>query len=203
MSASERRLPLRRSHGRAILPMTAGGPGSNDLVRHTLKHFLAGHEAWGGLPPGDAPRPEALFAEAQRRGLGASAFGSTVVDARWWADPRHGFVLAAHDEGFYPRYAKLAADAGRTGSPGGKWRWEGGRRFKAEIDGMVVVVEERPEDELLVVTAYRSLVSRETAQPGPGLATFGEVLAAHCRKRPAGASGSGGGDAAPFHGDGR
>jgi hypothetical protein len=192
---------LRRAYGRTILPMTTGSAGSNDLVRHTLKHFLARQEAWGSLPPRDATPPDTFVAEAKRRGLGTGSFGSGVQDARWWAEPGRAFVLAAHDDGFYPRYAKLAGDAGRPGAAGSKWTWVSGARHAAEIDGMVVVVELRSEDELIVVSAYRSLVSRESTSPGRGLATFGEVWAARCRKRPPAASGSARGAIEPFPGD--
>jgi hypothetical protein len=182
MNSQERR----KVHGRSVIELELRRPGDNDLLAHTLYHFLYLPEGWSRLGPRSALPPERFLAALAERGWKAPRH-VRFVEFSWWDEPRCSVLLQAHDLGYYPRYALLVEKAGNVEVRGTAWVTERGRRLAADVGGFRVVV--LPTDGALEVkTAHSSPV----IQPGTGSLTFrlGDIAARHRRDSSGAASSS-------------
>lgn len=163
------------AHGRPVVPMVLGKPGSRDRVFHTLKHFFDSQEDWAAANGKSALSPLEALEALRAAGVGTGSIRERLTDARWWEAPRLELLLRAHDEGYYPRYASLAQRAGPFGERSSKWHHVGRGRLQAEV-GRFVLVGELHADRFATISAYSSFVIRETRPPGAGSFPFAELL---------------------------
>lgn len=167
--------PTYEFHGTPIAPMNQGGPGSLDRIYHTLKHFFDRQQGWARLPPTNAPTPDAFLEELRTAKVGVGAISEQLTDICWWEAPRYAHVRRAHDLGYLPRYAHLAEQAGPLGERASKWQHIGARRFQAEV-GRFLLIGDLGDDGFQFVSAFQSIVIRESRAPGLASKPFAEAL---------------------------
>jgi hypothetical protein len=162
------------SHGVQIQPMRVLAAGSSDAIRHTLKHFLDLHQSWGSIPPVAALTPEQ--GRVQLRAFGSIPTGHGVISMRFWEPPRREVMLRIHEQGYYPRYARLAQNAGQWGVRGAYWQKQEGKRWLADDVRGFRIVGDLDRTAFQVVTAYQLAVITESRSPQPGLFSIGARL---------------------------
>ena len=163
--------------GVEIAPMPIATPGSDDLVKHTVKHFISLAERWGDREPRDVLSPADAL-ERLRACHAASAAGRTVIPTNYWEEPRKRVIIAVHDAGYYPRYVRLVRDAGAWGIDGSAWTRataHGPARWAASVEAYFVAGD-LSDRTFTVVTAYRLDIIQETRHPGSGLFKLGDLL---------------------------
>ncbi len=152
-----------------IIEMHLGhGPGE-DLVAHTIKHFISAteREAWDQVPAGTSTASDQF-----RRLTGPTGPGLSVgspLDERWWRPPALRFACEAHDTGYAPKYRALVEMLGGAGT--GRWQRCWGGRSIGALHGFEVVVAPRQSD-VIVISAYFASCFRAGDSPGAALRAF-------------------------------
>jgi hypothetical protein len=160
--------------GLQIEPMRVIRAGSSDAILHTVKHFLHRQEWWGHLDPEQALSPDQAM--DRLRPCGRIVVGSNAVPSSHWEPPRGEALRAVHDEGYYPRYARLAKRAGAPGLAGSQWARKEGNRWTADVRGYRVVGNLGARS-FHVVSAYQIPAVGESLPPAPGMFSIGARLA--------------------------
>lgn len=158
--------------GVRIDAMKVLGPGRGDAVLHTLKHFLQREECWSNLAPAEAISPEAALDGL--KSLGPMRIGAVMVSDAYWEPPRGPAIESIHDRGYYPRYARLAGEAGGWQVPGALWFRQPGKRWVADVRGYRLAGDLEATS-FQVVTAYGIPAIQESRPPEPGFFKLGEV----------------------------
>lgn len=135
-------------HGYEIREMPLLRPaGRDDVILHTLKHFLNDAERWERVEPRSARTPQEALNSIRQQRLALPKFGPGRVllhpmsAVMWWDTPARELVLATHDEGYYPRYCTLVALAGSFVDKRSLWIHTSDLRSTADVDGYRVVGE--------------------------------------------------------------
>jgi hypothetical protein len=97
------------------------------------------------------------------------------VPASHWEPPRGEALRAVHDEGYYPRYARLAKRAGAPGLPSSQWARRDGKRWTADVRGYRVAGDLGARS-FHVVSAYQIPAVGESLPPAPGMFSIGARL---------------------------
>ncbi len=170
-----------------LLRIRPGRPGSNQLVSHTLRHFVregSGFERCveAGTVDGAEARGLLLDAGVPRAQIAALPHSDPELrhqpgHERWWASGSLEVVISIHDQGYAPRYEAILAKHLPPRSPSPVWS-RSGRRWTLEDPGSgarIVAAEVRGGTALQVISALRPAVTRS---PEPVLRSpEGDVLA--------------------------
>lgn len=140
------------------------GADSNDLVHHTLRHFVC-DPGFDDLPPTSSLSrsgarwlliEETDLTEAEIDALPRS--GEVSLSKEWWSAPRQSVVERIHDEGYWPRYLAVLAAAPLPGQQG--WRQRGRVHIFTSPRRAVITVSWRARRrELWVESALRRLTA--------------------------------------------
>jgi hypothetical protein len=126
--------PLELTNG-TVVPLEKRRPGSDDVVSHTLRHFIREGAYFPSVPGGELDgadaRRQLLAAGIPPRQIRELPVSHDNLDARWSLEDRRDRVEFIHDQGYGPRYLGLVRDARFPGDPGSTWvrdqgRYEGG-----------------------------------------------------------------------------
>ncbi len=141
-------------------------PGSNDLIHHTLRHFI--QEDFDSLPPKSAlSRHEARWKLVEEAGVleaeldALPSTGEVSIDEEWWREPRQTILIDIHDAGYWPRYLKVVR---RYPLPDrGSWQNLPGRTWRLTDPGRATVYARYSTEKkiLQVTSAVRKLVEKD------------------------------------------
>ncbi len=154
--------PLKLTNG-TVLPLEKRQPGSDDVVSHTLRHFVREGTHFEHVPGGELTGTQArehlLKAAVPRRELSALPASHDNLEACWSRRDRRDLVERIHDHGYGPRYLGLVKNAAFPGDPGSSWvadkgRYQGGfSYFPTEWNVWISASWDRWRRELKVLSA--------------------------------------------------
>ncbi len=108
-----------------ILPMQANGPGTNDCVSHTLRHFVREGSHIAAVAAGeiDAPTAQArLLAQGvPMKEIGGLPMGEARLSSFWSNRKHYDLVLPLHEHGYAPRYLAIARSSPLPERAGSRW----------------------------------------------------------------------------------
>lgn len=138
----------------------ASARSCNDLVAHTIGHFLRTGEDWGRLSPQDALGPEEVRQSLEEAGIDVDRFARNRerretgrLPARCWLPGAiRELLVATHANGYWPRYAGLVEQAG---DPDGETWQVADQRRRATVAGYRLVVQAIPNHP----TSWRSITA--------------------------------------------
>jgi hypothetical protein len=184
----------------ALVAMEAAREPSNDVVNHTLRHWLSTRRELDAWQPSQALRAGFLPAEEGRRrvveagarwadleALGLDP-GPVIAEPQWWRAPLRAAVQEAHDRGYWRIYLGAVR---RHGLPGQRrcagWTRQGGGRWQLDTeDGLIVFGVLQGERRMGVASAHASAVRPQAARayaPDPDADPVGALLARRGRRR--------------------
>jgi hypothetical protein len=148
--------------------MRIHSPGSNDLISHTLRHFVRAGSRMHLLPPTRAMDREQALRHLDRAGANEGLCGSIPFHAKalkdqhhWWEPPLRAALLRIHDQGYRPRYLPIVLTSllpDRQASRWGKDR-QGRWSMVQEETSTLIAGDWHPVARRLVIkSAYRQEV---------------------------------------------
>lgn len=145
-----------------VHPMRETSPGSDDVISHTVKHFLAEGEArmWDRVPVGSVGAEEA---RAEAAGAGIEICSPEEIDIRWWWPPRGDLARRAHEGGYRPRYTFFIQKAPDPSGP----EWEASWRGRRQLDylGFRVVVHPKGENWQVTTSFFSPAIASKRDLP--------------------------------------
>lgn len=114
--------------GGTIHAMSYNGPGTNDAVSHTLRHFVRPYAPIAAYPAGT------MDAETAREGLIGQGvpivaierlpFGQGDLAPLWARREVYERVVPIHEEGYAPRYLAIARGTPLPDRAGTRWEYD-------------------------------------------------------------------------------